>query len=87
MPYKDLKKNREAHRNTMRKKRQGVTSGVTNDGVTYPAIIYALTDPVKRKKLEKITLSLKDFKQAENVCYGVNGPAFDAIGDLLDATK
>ena len=82
----------------MKRQRSNISSGLTSKGLTedgnyvldphkYPAILYALTDPVKRKKLEKITQSLKDFKQAENVCYGVNGPAFDVIGDLLDATK
>ena len=59
----------------------------TLDPHKYPAIIYVLTDPVKRLKLEKITLSLKNFKQSENVRYGVNGPSFDVVGELLDATK
>ena len=93
MPYKDLKKSREAHRDLMRKKR-GVTSGVTNEGVTglgvtYPAILRALVDPDKRAKLEKVYQSLSDFKQAENVYYGCgrNSVPFDMVGDLLEATK
>ena len=94
MPYKDLKKSREAHRDLMRKKR-GVTSGVTNEGVTglgvteYPAVLRALVGPVKRAKLEKIYQSLRDFKQAENVYYGCgrNSVPFDMVGDLLEATK
>ncbi len=60
---------------------------VTQDVTHYPAIIYALTDPIKRKKLEAIAQSLKEFKQAENVYYGCRDPVpFDVVGDLLEAT-
>ena len=94
MPYKDLKKSREAHRDLMRKKR-GVTPGVTSEGVTelgvteYPAIIRALVDPIKRAKLGKVYQSLSDFKQEKNVYYGYpdKGVPFDMIGELLEATK
>ena len=95
MPYKDLGKSREAHKELMRKKRQGVTLGVTNEGVTdmgvteYPAILRALVDPIKRVKLEKIYQSLSNFKQAGNVYYGCGKDSvpFDVVGDLLEATK
>lgn len=63
---------------------------VTQDVTQYPAIIYALTDPVKRKKLEKITQSLKIHKQDMNVYYGypnMGGVPFDVVGDLLEATR
>lgn len=61
---------------------------ILNEGITqYPAIIRALVDPIKRQKLEKITQSLKDFNQEKNVRYGVNGPTFDIVGDLLEATR
>lgn len=60
------------------------------DSVTqYPAIIHALTDPDKRIKLEKIYLSLKNFKQEGNIYYGYpdKGLSFDIVGELLEATK
>lgn len=56
----------------------------------YPAIVYALTDPIKKKKLEQVHQSLKIHKQAENVYYGyprLGGIPFDVIGDLLEATQ
>lgn len=60
---------------------------VTQDVTQYPAIIYALTDPIKRKKLEAITQSLKTFKVADKVFYGISGIPFDVVGDLLEATS
>ncbi|KKL64212.1 hypothetical protein LCGC14_2167340 [marine sediment metagenome] len=44
---------------------------ILEQGITqYPAIIHALADPIKRKKLERIYQSLKDFEQEKNVYYG-----------------
>lgn len=62
---------------------------VTLDVTQYPAIIHALTDPDKRKKLEKITQSLKEFKQAENVYYGASKSSIDVgiVGELLEVTQ
>ena len=63
MPYKNKEARLKASRESMRKKREfidGLTSGVNTGGVNakgsqeYPAILYALTDPIKRLKLEKI---------------------------------
>jgi len=53
----------------------------------HPSILKALVDPDKRIKLEKVYQTLKDFKQAENVYYGVSGVPFDVVGDLLEVTK
>jgi len=62
--------------------------GFTAEGSQeYPAIIHALTDPVKRKKLEKVTQSLKAHNVLKEVMYGVSGPTFDVVGDLLEATS
>lgn len=57
--------------------------------MTYPAILRALTNPDKRKKLEKIYQSLRDFKQEKNVFYGYpdKGVPFDLVGELLEATR
>ena len=65
----------------MRKRREGVT-GVTE----YPAVIEALVDPVKRAKLEKIYHSLASHNEETQVRYGLWGPTFDIIGELLEVT-
>ena len=82
-----------------RNKKNSVTGALPNvtqspDGVTlnvtqYPAILRALVDPGKRRKLEKIPQSLSNFKQEKNVYYGYpdKGVPFDMVGELLEATK
>ena len=92
MPYKDKEAQKEAVKKAVNKHRvlqKGITSeGITGQGITkYPAILEAIVDPEKRKKLEKITLSLKEHKVAELVRYGCYGPTFDVVGDLLEVTK
>lgn len=73
------------------RERQNVTQSpenVTLDVTQYPAILYALTDCEKRKKLEKIYNSLNEFKVADKVYYGMRNPVpFDVVGDLLEATR
>ena len=94
MPYKDKLKDRGAHKELMRKRREGLTgvtesgvTGVTEEGVTeYPAVIEALVDPVKRAKLEKIYHSLASHDVEAQVRYGLWGPTFDIIGELLEVT-
>lgn len=63
-------------------------NSVTVDVTQYPAILQALTDPTKRRKLEKIYQSLRDFKQEKNVFYGYpdRGVPFDLVGELLEIT-
>jgi len=57
------------------------------DNVTqYPAILLALVDPVKRKKLEAIVLEMKRHHVSEHVRYGIAGPTFDVVGELLEVT-
>ena len=93
MPYKDKEKQKQAVKRAVDKHR-GITKGITSEGITeqgitqYPAIIHALVNPDKRKKLEAITQSLKEFKVADRVYYGCSDPVpFDVVGDLLEATK
>jgi len=87
----------------MRKVRQGNTEkvtqivGNTQGNTEYPAILHALTDPVKRRKLEKIHQSLKEHGVEKMVTYGYpywvdkglekHGIPFDVVGDLLEATS
>lgn len=51
-----------------------------------PGMLSALTDPIKRKKLEKITESLKTFNVSKEVRYGIEGPSFDMVDELLEVT-
>ena len=89
-----MPQSKEVHKEYMRKLRGSQkgsqNGGVHGEGSQYPAIIYALTDPIKCKKLEAITQSLKEFKVADKVYYGypgLGGVPFDVVGDLLEATK
>ena len=76
----DAKK--DYQRDYMRLKR---SNKAPDGGLTqYPAIVYALVDPDKRKKLEKITQSLKNHNVLEEVRYGV--VSFDLIEELLEVT-
>jgi len=88
MPYKDRDKQKEAVKKAVDKHR-GITKGITSEGITpmgitdyYPPVVYALLDPVKRKKLEYICQALRDEDKPE-VRYGVEGPTFDTITELL----
>ena len=82
--YKDKAKQKEAVREAVRKHRQGITKGITQ----YHPILLALIDPVKRKKLEAITQSLKAHHVSELVSYGLRKPIpFDVVGELLEATR
>ena len=67
----------------------GVDVGGKDYSTKYPPIIHALADPVKREKLEKIYLSLKEFRQEKNVYLGCgkHSMPFDMVGEYLDATE
>ena len=52
-----------------------------------PGILDALVDPIKRKKLEKTHQSLKAHNVLKEVRFGVSGPTFDVVGELLEATR
>ncbi len=134
---KDKEKRKQASKDRQRKHRQGVTMGVTKQGVTgegvtriefikeelnndllikgieaaalrfndrearyerayryfrwsngeviEPAMAFALV--YDRDRLEKAQGSLKAHNVDELVRYGVAGPTFDVIGELLDITK
>jgi len=67
---------------------QDVTGSVNNVTLDVtPPIVHALLDPEKRKKLEKICQSAKDFNQLENIRYGVSGPTMDIVSELLEVTN
>ena len=75
----------------LRNKVESVTSlGVTGEAVTYPPILYALIDPIKRKKLEAIYQSLRTHNKADKVFYGfpgLGGVPFNIVGDYLEVTR
>lgn len=60
---------------------------VTHDVTQYHPLLYALVDPDKRKKLEKIYHSLKEHNQDKNVYYGYEGISFDIVGEMLEVTS
>ena len=65
--------------------REGITK-VKATADRYPAIVEALCDPDKRKKLVKIYESLKAHDVEKEVRYGIWGPTFEGIGELLEIT-
>ena len=82
--YKDKEKQKEANRLAQaRFKAKGITQGITE----YPAIIRALVDPKKRAMLEFISEDLKQKHLGHQLSYGVNGPDFDMVGELLEVTR
>ena len=92
--YKDKDRQKEANRLAKQRQRtKGMTQeGMTGQGMTegntvYPAIIIALADPVKRKKLEAITQSLKSHNVLEGVRYGIGGPTFATVEKYLSVLK
>ena len=81
--YKDPVKQREAV-----KKAVGKYRGITKEekGITrYPALIMALADPIKREKIERILAALKRHSSINlsNIWYGIYGPTFKSIDNLL----
>lgn len=76
------------------KERRGLQRGTSNEGTSlggtsdYPPIIHAITDPVKRKKLEAICESLDNHKLLSKVYYGAGAHSVDfgTVSDLLAAT-
>ena len=67
---------------------QSKVGSVTQDVTQYPPILYALTDPIKRKKLEAISSALSVRDLTSKVYYGLRHPVpFDLIGDYLEATR
>jgi len=98
-PYKDAEKRKQAAKDSMAKKRKGLTSGVNKvegstskiAGVNIPPehpIMKYLIEPALRLKMEAVVQSLKNHKQLENVSLGYceNSIPLDVAGDLLDAT-
>ena len=89
-----MKRYRERKRNaTVTESPDNVTVSVTEDSKSvtqYPAILHALTDPIKRKKLEAIYQSLQRHNKADKVFYGfpgLGGVPFNVVDDYLEATR
>jgi len=89
--YKDKVKQREATLERVRRyreKQKGVTTeGVTEKGVTYPAILLALCDPKKRAMLEFISSDLIKKGIGANTWYGIGGPDMEVVAELLEVTR
>ena len=87
--YKDKEKQKEVQREWVRQKRaKGSTEGLLlPEGSTTPAIIRALVDPKKRAMLEYISEDLNRKHMGDLLRYGVYGPDFEVIGQLLECTE
>lgn len=70
MPYKDKEKQKEAVLQAVRRNRV-LQNNEPTEGITkYPAIVYALIDPIKRDKMQKICDSLESRGLLDAVHYG-----------------
>ena len=83
---------KEVHKEYMRCRRQGSQEGSQNKVLQdkvhteYPAILEALTDPKKRAMLEYISEDLNRKHLGDLLRYGVFGPDFTVIAELLEVT-
>jgi len=95
MPYKDKTKDREAHKELMRKRREGVTTqGVTGAGVTQcitfeDGSVLDINNLLDHK--EKLTQLIKYIKgedkfrrHLEDIRFGVYGPTLKTIDLVLE---
>ena len=51
----------------------------------YPAVVQAVVN--NREKMEAITMELKAHHVSDIVRYGIEGPTFDVVGEILDCVK
>ena len=51
----------------------------------YPAVVNAVVN--NRDKMESITRELKAHNVSDIVRYGIDGPTFDVVGEILDCVK
>ena len=51
----------------------------------YPAVVNAVVN--NRAKMEAITMELKAHHVSDIVRYGIDGPTFDVVGEILDCVK
>jgi hypothetical protein len=81
---------KEVHRKYMRNRRKGSQRGsqivLPGGGEVTPSLLAVLINKDRRSKFESIYKSLKVHNQTDNVRYGVNGPTFTDIGEMLAAT-
>jgi len=52
-----------------------------------PHIVSVLTEPKSRRMLEYLSLEFNRKGLADNVWYGVGGPDFETVGELLEVTR
>lgn len=52
-----------------------------------PAIVRAITDPKRRSKVERISQELNSRGLGRDVRYGIDGPTFDVVKELLEVTR
>ena len=92
MPYRDIRKQRQAVKEAVQKHRVLLKTDVIPDNVIpsdvipyYPFMDW-LIDPIKRTKLEKVCLSAKNHRTMDDIRLGVSGPTLTVMAELLDIT-
>lgn len=88
--YKDKEKQKKANKLRMQRVRitRRVTQKVTQTGEktdVLPAYLVAIVD--KRSKMEAIVEQLSRRRLLEDIRYGVNGPTFKEISEILEDTR
>ncbi len=90
-PYKDKEKRTQAVRDYRGRQKglqkEGITESRYPKDASSPAILRAITDPKKRSKLERISQGLSDRGLGKDVRYGIGGPTFDIVKELLEVTR
>ena len=88
-----MPQSKEVHREYMKRRREGSQQGSQN-GVgsqrgsqVYPAIVRAITDPKIRSKVERISEELNSRGLGNDVRYGIDGPTFDIVKELIEVTR
>ena len=88
-----MPQNKEVHKEYMRRRREGsqkgsqIGVGSQEGSQVHPAIVRAITDPKIRLKIERISQELNDRGLGKDVRYGIDGPTFDIVKELLEVTR
>ena len=86
MPYKDraMKSLRQRQRRCEAPTEAPAINGALIE--VPPAIVRAIADPKIRLKIERISRELNSRGLGKDVRYGIDGPTFDIVKELLEVT-
>ena len=91
-PYKDKEKARNYAKGAMKRRREGITGGITKEGITslgitHPVMKWLIGE--KRDKLEKIVQGLKRHNVLRNsyLGAGVHSLPMEIVAEMLEVTQ